>query len=123
MRWTALMIGAIFVVGCVVEQGDSGPTTEQGSEEQAEEVSEAVLTNRVFCKEGEQGAACSDKCVAQKIYCHAAYAAHPYKPSVGNGKLYACNRFVPIGWMCSYTYPNGDNCHFPFGRGPASLCI
>lgn len=123
MRWPAFVVGVIFVVGCVVEQGGNGATAEQGAEEQVEEVSEAALTKRIFCKEGEHGGPCSDKCVAQKIYCHAAYAAHPYKPSIDKGKLYACNRLVPVGWMCSYTYPNGDNCHFPFGRGPAALCI
>lgn len=123
MRWSAFLLGAGFVVGCVAEQRDDGATTDQGAEEHTDEASEAVLVNRIFCKEGEHGGPCFDKCVAQKTYCHAAYAIHPKNSSVGKGEMYACNRFIPVGWMCSYTCPNGDNYHFPFGRGPASLCI
>lgn len=90
MRWSASLIGAISVVGCVVDQGDSGATTEQGAEEQTEEVSEAVLTNRIFCKEGEHGGPCSDRCVAQKS------TATPPMPFIHTSQASAMASCMPV---------------------------
>ncbi len=76
---------------------------------------------KVFCKKEQHGAPCSEMCNAAGIGC--VYGAlHPNKPEGGVGLLYACNSLFP-GFMCSYTYPNGDSCHFPFGRPGLALCM
>lgn len=94
------------------EQSDGGQT-DDGSVE-------AGL--KVFCLEPEHGPICSERCAAKGIPC-GAIAAHPLlKKGGGLGKLYACNDKL-IGYICSYTYPNGDNCHYFIGFPMIPVCV
>ena len=67
---------------------------------------------KVFCKEPDMGATCQSRCLAKEIPC-GSIAYHPQKGAMGGtGKLYACNTVLINGYLCSYHYPNGDDCHF-----------
>jgi hypothetical protein len=71
---------------------------------------------KVFCSKPDHGTACSERCLAQGIGC-VPLAVHPYKADGSIGKLFSCND-LPIGFMCGYHYPNGDDCYYPFAGLP-----
>ncbi len=75
---------------------------------------------KVFCSKPDHGSVCSGRCFAKGVGC-VPLAVHPYKPEGGIGKLYACNDLY-IGFMCGYHYPNGDDCHYPFGMPFPKTC-
>lgn len=77
---------------------------------------------KVFCPKPEYGAPCSNRCIKAGVGC-APMSTHPYKPSAGWGKLFACNTLFPIGHMCSFQFSNGDACHVPFGVPLPTLCV
>lgn len=114
---------ALCAASCL--QSPELPANEPGEElgsydaEPTGEAAQPLL--KVFCPKDLHGAACSQMCFARGIPC--VYAAlHPRKPDEPAGKLYACNS-LPPGYMCSYTYENGDTCHFPVGRAGLALCL
>jgi hypothetical protein len=117
MGW--VMVVALLAGGCAVEDGSTG---EDGEDERLGEVQQDDVGGlKVYCRGPERGVECSRRCFAQSIPC--VYAAlHPYKASEPQGLLSACNKSFPLGYMCTYEYPNGDNCYFPFGRRAAALC-
>lgn len=78
------------------------------------------LALKVFCLKPEYGAPCSNRCIAKGIGC-APMFKHPYKSDVGWGKLFACNTLV-VGHMCSFHYPNGDDCFVAFPSLIPTLC-
>jgi hypothetical protein len=81
---------------------------------------EAAL--KVLCTESELGPPCEAMCRAKKLWC-AAYADHPQKKAAGGvGKLFSCNTLVP-GWMCGYSYPDGDNCFYTFMNPFPATCV
>ncbi len=77
---------------------------------------------KVFCLKPEYGAPCSNRCIKAGVGC-APMSTHPYKPTAGWGKLFACNTLFPIGHMCSFQFSNGDACHVPFGVPLPTLCV
>lgn len=122
----AALVSFSGVVCASCLEGSESPTTElrhpaeeATPTEPTGEAAESML--KVFCKKAEHGSACAAKCAAQGIGCVFG-ALHPRKPDEPLGLLYACNSLTP-GFMCSYTYPNGDTCHFPFGRPGLALCV
>jgi hypothetical protein len=118
---TALLSFSCVACGSCIgrQEPTSEPTGEPTTGEPTGETAQSIL--KVFCTEAEHGAPCSARCMAAGIGC--VYAAvHPRKAAGGIGKLYACNSLTP-GFMCSYTYPNGDTCHFPFGRPGFAWCV
>jgi hypothetical protein len=70
---------------------------------------------------------CVNKCVAEKKYCWAEHAGHPYKPDQ-IGDLFQCIDTVPKAsaggsYTCLYRFTNGDVCIFAYGSklGPFTL--
>lgn len=68
---------------------------------------------KVFCLKPDWGVKCSDRCIDKGVYC-VPLAVHPKKADPGYGELFSCNT-LPIGFMCGYHYPNGDDCYLPIG--------
>lgn len=115
-----LLAGLASVAGPSCVEAPASPEDRTASSDELNEEAEQALL-KVFCKKEEHGAPCSARCLAAGIGC--VYGAlHPRKPEASVGLLYACNSLTP-GYMCSYTYTNGDTCHFPFGRPGLSLCV
>ena len=77
-------------------------------------------TAKTFCKKADHGAECMIKCAQAGVPC-AAGRHHPYSPSAGVGLLYSCGSIFGVVDLCSYSYPDGDTCHFP-KIGPP-LCV
>jgi RHS repeat-associated protein len=75
---------------------------------------------KVFCKKADHGIPCMERCLAAGRNCAGA-RTHPYSPSSGMGFLYSCGSFFGAVDLCSYSFSNGDACHFP-QLGPV-LCI
>jgi len=71
---------------------------------------------KVFCSKADHGGTCSERCLARGIGC-VPLAVHPQKADGGIGKLFSCND-LPVGFMCGYHYPNGDDCYYPFAGLP-----
>jgi len=129
---TAAIVVAVALSGCAEtpEETREAPAhpremeaaaEAEAAEAEALEAANDVGSLRVFCKKPEHGVVCSRRCFAKNIPC--VYGAlHPYKQNEPAGLLYACNKMTP-GFMCSYTYQNGDACHFPFGRAGLALCL
>jgi hypothetical protein len=131
---TAAIVIAVALSGCAGTPEETREAPEHPGEMEATEAeagaAEAldaleaandVGSLKVFCKKPEHGVVCSQKCYARNIPC--VYGAlHPHKQNEPAGLLYACNKLTP-GFMCSYTYQNGDACHFPFGRPGLALCL
>lgn len=95
--------------------GDVPPEPQTADDPPADcddESAEAPGGLKVFCKEPDMGATCQSRCLAKEIPC-GSIAYHPQKGAMGGtGKLYACNTVLINGYLCSYHYPNGDDCHF-----------
>jgi hypothetical protein len=130
MKRLACVLGVVVICGCAADVEETEVeemTADDALEEELawpprEPREVAGLFGRVFCKESEQGPACVQKCLAKGISCtYAAY--YPKDPNVPNGLLYACNKLPPFAAFCSYTYQNGDNCHFAQGRLPPYICL
>jgi hypothetical protein len=76
---------------------------------------------KVFCLKPEHGAPCSNRCIKAGLGC-APLHTHPYKSDAGWGRLFACNN-LPVGYMCSFQFTNGDACHIFFGTVFPSWCV
>lgn len=118
-------------VGGDVDHGSSEPHT-VGEDEPVCNESELPATDGdsekpsvekrvVFCQKPDHGAICSERCMAKGVGC-VPLALHPFKSDAGVGKLFACNTKI-IGFMCSYSYPNGDSCHYFFGFPMPAWCV
>jgi hypothetical protein len=93
-----------------LSDSDSGTSGAEGDEPICDASDEPNIdpAKEVVCRKRSWGVDCMIECAKSGLSCSPEWE-HPYKPEVGNGKLWKCSGDTGAE-VCKYVYENGDEC-------------